>query len=192
MSINPEIQKILRQYNIPVAPGLLYLLTLYHELEDGLFSEVIKKQINLSKIVERDYSEQGKLIWNIPLYSSEIISDQWDWIQGWRNLFGKLRNDAIGDRKGCLLKMKKFFAEHPEVRMDDVLKATMMYLNPYYQSRTGFDVKFLQRADYFISKSVRADGGVQFTSRLEMYLEIMKKDTPQNEQVNKQLNQVIR
>jgi hypothetical protein len=190
MNINPEIKKILQQYNITEGSGTLYLLSLYHELPDGLFSEMLKKQINLSKIVERDYTTPGKLIWNTPLYTSEVVSDQWDWIQGWRDLFGKLRNDAIGSKKGCIVKMKKFFAEHPEIRVSDINKATMLYLTPFYNKRQ--DPKYLQQADYFISKIIKAEGGTQYGSRLEMYLEVLSKEQEKTPLVEKQMGQIVK
>lgn len=191
--INPEIKKVLNQYKVEEGEGLLYLLALYHDITPGrlLISELVRSQINLTKIVDRDYENpgKGKIIWNVPLYSSEVIPDQWDWVQNFREEFGKIRKDAIGDRKGTLTKMKKYFAEHPEVRKEDIQAATMAYLTPFIQGKQ--DPKYLQRADYFISKMFRAEGGVQYTSRLDMYLEIMekRKADPVN---HKQLNQVVK
>lgn len=202
MNINPEIKKILKQYNIDEDDGVLYLLAVYHNLDISLkvtdfhthtfaiIPELVRKQVNLTKIVEREYLTEGnKLIWNVPLYSAEIVSDQWDWISEWRTLFGKLRNDAIGDKKACTIKMKRYFSEHPEVRMQDIIKATMLYLTPFYQKRQ--DPKYLQKADYFISKMVKDEGGITHNSRLDMYLEILKKQegTPPDD---RRINQVVK
>lgn len=197
MNINPEIRKTLLQYNINEGDGTLYLLAVYHQLPDlhlVHIPEMVKKQINLTKIVERDYENEGKgkLIWNIPLYSTEIISDQWDWIEEWRGFFGKLRPDAIGSKRNCETKMKKFFANNPEIRKDDIYRATDLYLNPFRSGRQN-PTPYLQKADYFISKIIKAEGGVEYGSRLEMYLEIVLKNRSEGTpDANRQLNQIVK
>lgn len=190
MNINPVIKQTLGLYNVNEAEGILCLLSLYHNLNEHIVPEMIHKQINLTKIVERDYNKPGSIIWNIPLYENEVVITEWDWIEAWRLLFGKLRNDAIGNKKSCDMKMRKYFAEHPSVRMQDVIKATMLYLTPYYNKKK--DVAYLQRADYFISKIIKAEGGTEYNSRLDMYLEILKQQEGTPVEQSKQLNQVVK
>lgn len=190
MNINPVIKQTLGLYNVNEAEGILCLLSLYHNLNEHIVPEMIHKQINLTKIVERDYNKPGSIIWNIPLYENEVVITEWDWIEAWRLLFGKLRNDAIGNKKSCDTKMRKYFAEHPSVRMQDVIKATMLYLTPYYNKKK--DVAYLQRADYFISKIIKAEGGTEYNSRLDMYLEILKQQEGTPVEQSKQLNQVVK
>lgn len=198
MNINPEIEKILSNFNIPVKKGILYLLGIFHNLidspENDPFEESVGKQINLTKIVIRDSETPGNVIWNVPLYDGQTsyMDRSWEWVQAWRELFGKLRSDAIGSKQDCLKKMKKYFAEHPEVRKDDVLLATEMYLTDFRLGKQN--VQYLQRADYFISKIVKAEGGTQYSSRLDMYLEIISKnkDVKANPLLNRQLNKVVK
>lgn len=175
MNINPEIKKVLKQYNIGEGDGILCLLSLYHDINETIIPPLVSKQISLSKIVERDIDHPGKIIWNIPLYENEVIPQdkEWDWIEAYRNEFGKLRADAIGNQRNCYEKMKKFFANHPEVRVEDIKQAVQMYLLPFQRGRS--DLTVLQRADYFISKVVKVAGETDRNSRLEMYLEIIKK-----------------
>lgn len=175
MNINPEIPKTLRQFNINEADGILCLLALYYNLNETIIPPIVSKQVSLSKIVERDIDHPGKIIWNIALYENEVIPQdkEWEWVENFRKAFGKLRADAIGNKKNCYDKMKKFFSQNPEIRVDDIKEALNMYLKPFELGRQ--DVKYLQQADYFISKRVKAEGGTEYSSRLEMYLEIIKK-----------------
>lgn len=195
ININSEIPKILKQFNINEGDGILCLLSLYHKLNDSIIPPLISKQINLTKIVERDYENPGRLIWNISLYENEIIPEdkEWEWIEKYREEFGKLRSDAIGNKKNCYTKMKKYFSEHPEVRVENIKQAVQMYLIPFQRGRS--DLQMLQRADYFISKIVKAEGGTEYNSRLDMYLEIIKKQRTElqiGETSNKYLNQIVK
>lgn len=182
-NINPKITEILNQHHIDPNLGKLHLLCLYHNIDDrSISSEEIMKRVNLTKIVERDYEQRENLIWNIPLYEDQPKSEgEWEWVLSWRVLFGELRPDAIGNRKNCLIKMKKYFAEHPSIRQADVAAATNLYLDKFRNNRT--QVKYLQMADYFISKVVKAEGGTEYASRLDMYLEILKKNEAEGKRV---------
>lgn len=190
MKINPKINEILKQYNIHEDSGILYLLSIYHNLDtnvlENLAFESVGKQVNLAKIVERDYTEKGMVTWNVNLYESEKESETaWDWVEEWREMFAKLRPDARGNKKDCLTKMKKFFANNPEIRKDDVIKATQLYL------ATVRDAKYLQQANYFICKVVKAEGGSTYNSRLEQYLEVLQKQG-KSSTVNRAMNQLVR
>lgn len=195
--LNPEISKILQQYNISLSDGTIILLTIYHKLDiislksGNTYWELIEKQVNLTKIVERNYEIAGEVIWNVPLYLEDLPTpNEWDWILDWREMFGRIRGDAIGSRKNCFTKMKKFFSEHPEVRKEDVIKATHMYLNDFVIGKQS--PKYLQMADYFISKIIKAEGGTQYGSRLEMYLEIIKKqETKQDQATDNRSRQIV-
>jgi hypothetical protein len=81
--------------------------------------------------------------------------------------------------------MKAFFAEHPEIRKDEVIAATKEYLRNFPSQQNP---KYMQRADYFISK---LEKGVP-TSRLEMYLEVLKKQKENNIEADKRFtNQIV-
>jgi len=175
MKINPLIKERLEKAGIPYNIGVLYLMCQYHELTYSPLtdrSESDIAMINSTKIVERDYTD-STLKWNISLYEDEDVVDKnWDWVNTeFRPLFGKIRGDAIGTKAECTKKMKKYFSEHPLVRKDDVIKATKLYLHPFEMGTQ--QVKFLQRADYFISKIERGSGTSQLGSRLDMFLEVL-------------------
>lgn len=172
---NPQVHEKLRENNIESAfdtnEALLYLLSLYYDLPAICFNQEIIRKTNLSKIVERDYNKQDTTPkWNINLFQEEEkIEEAWDWVdKEYRNLFGKIRLDAKGDKNGCTDKMKKFFSANPEVRKEDIILATKLYLDPFMANTQN--IKYMQRADYFISKKIEGTK----TSRLEQYLEQLK------------------
>lgn len=172
MQINPEVIKVLEDFNINVDEGLLYLLAIHFNLKTEIISEQTLKQVNFSKIIERDY-ENDKVVWNLELFlSSEKNEDAWSWIEDWRKLFMEIRSDAGGSKTACIDKMKKFFMTHPDVRKDEVIEATKLYLDEFRYDKSK--VKFLQRADYFISKTVKAEGTSDRNSRLEQYIEVYR------------------
>ncbi len=196
MNINPEIPKILVAHNINPDIGTLYLVGIYFELikspETDPFPEHIGKQINLTKIVERDYANNREVVWKVPLFFTDgvPVDKNWLWIEDYRNLFGQIKHEAIGNKRDCEKKMQKFFSNNPHVRKEDVMQAANLYLSEFRRSAT--DPKYLQRADYFISKIVRAEGGSQYNSRLEMYLEIIARGRDKTEVVaSRQMSKLI-
>lgn len=163
MKINPDLKRIFREHNINYDEGILYLLSLYFGIviPESKFEQTIK-QINFIKVVERNYkSDSNDLIWNVPLFESQNLL--WDWVIEYREMFRRIRKDRGGTLDSCLVRMKKFFAENPEVRKEDVIEATKMYL------RTVTDPAYLTGADYFITK----DKGIDAKSKLMLYLEIL-------------------
>jgi hypothetical protein len=123
MTINPLIFSTFKEYNIPSGDGILCLLSIHYDL--SLSSEVEKaldpvaKQINVSHIVERDFTNK-EIRWNIPLFQG--VETQWDWVNTeYRSLFLRVRKDRGGSTTSCLKRMKDFFSHHPEVRKEDVI-----------------------------------------------------------------------
>lgn len=169
MTINPKVIEILQQLDIDTTEGILYLTATYYKLpiNEALekVMEVSIRKVNLTKIVERDY-EKNTVKWNVPLYLGEKLEEpKWFWVdEEYRKLFKDIRPDRAGTSVSCLRRMKDFFRENPEVRKEDIMEATKLYIqeldNPEY----------LQGADYFIKKGV----GVNATSRLTSYLERIK------------------
>lgn len=99
-------------------------------------------------------------------FSREVKEEQTfeQFVEEFRDIFGDSGRTGIkGSKTGCREKMKKFVAQFPEYSRDDILLAATNYVES--QKENGF--KYLQQADYFISKKM----GGEFTSRLETYLE---------------------
>lgn len=207
MEINPIIREKLREFNIPESAGILVLLALYHDLEQSydlhsikppsevgavgsMFNPTVFKQIQLTKIVERDYTSQWGLKWNIPLYVTQEadVEGAWLWVvRDYRPIFEEIRNDARGDKQGCIKKMKKFFADNPAVRIQDVLQAARLYRSTFMNQKQN--PKYFKRADYFISKI--EDGSK--ISMLSTYLEMLGDSSKTEDKLtHRGLNQVVR
>lgn len=173
MKLNPELKSIFIEFQIEPSLGILCLLHIYHKIAlnpqlESILSPVMS-QINVAKIVEKDYKAGGSLIWNYPLYEGE--QTEWEWVnKEYRPLFHAVRKDAAGSLSSCLKKMKEFFKAHPAVRKHEVLEAAKMYINSVENPQ------YLQQADYFIFKN--SDTRSSFTSRLEQYLELCKQSLP--------------
>lgn len=172
--ISEKVRERLKEYQINEDAALLYLLGVYYNLntKDHIPEEIIK-QVNFSKIVTRDYDGEVPAVkWNIPLFEGEETETAWSWVLEWRDLFKSIRGDAGGDKKACISKMKKFFAANPDVRQHEVFEAANLYLDDFRYRKTN--LKFLQQADYFISKAVVEENKSVKRSRLEIYLELVR------------------
>lgn len=137
MEFNEQIASILKEHNIDVDAGYLCLLGIYHGLDiDSVVPEEVVRAINLTKIVEKDYSNPNKAVikWNLPLFKGQEFAFEWvkDWIEG----FGKVNPDRKGSHKDSLSRMKLFFTQNPEYRKEDVYNARDLYFlrlsNPKY------------------------------------------------------------
>ena len=89
--------------------------------------ETTIKKINISRIVDRDY-ERKEIIWNVPLFGTQEV--KWSWVDTeYRKLFRDIRPDRSGTSISCLKRMKEFFRDNPEVRKDNVIAATKLYIS---------------------------------------------------------------
>lgn len=169
MNINPELLKVIEEYNVNKSKALLALFSLYYnlplEMDVSEYFHEAMTQMSILKVVDRNY-ETGEVIWNIPLFEQQGVNNdsEWQWVlTEYRPLFKEISKERAGSPTSCLKRMKVFFSSHPEVRKNDVIEAAKMYI------RATPDPKYLQSADYFILK----DKGSQTKSRLEQYLEII-------------------
>ena len=166
MELNNEIVEILKVYKIDKDKGLLCLLGIFHELDIEVFiPDDVIKAINLTKIVEKDYNT-GTIKWNTSLYSGQQTA--FDWVEDWIKPFGQINPERKGVKKDCIVRMKKFFADNPEYRKDDVYRARDMYL------RTVKDPQYLKSPHKFIYEGA----GTLRSSILLQWCEKAKESTP--------------
>lgn len=165
VSINSEILESFRNYKINTQEAQLYLLGIYFNLDTEYISEKTRKQVNALKIVERLYTvSSGHTVkWLVPLFNEER-DEPFAWTENFRSAFGRINPDRKGTKSAVTSRMKKFFAENPEVRMDDVKAATENYLSSVK------DPQYLKSAHKFIYEGT----GVSRVSMLETYLEKIK------------------
>lgn len=191
---NPAIFDKFEEYNITdTDSAILYLLSVYYDIRSNCLPDEVVKQVNISKIIERNFADlNGGITWNIPLFlegTSEEKNEKWAWVEEYRKKFQSLKPEARGDRKGTLTKMQKFFAENPDVRVDEVMKAADLYLQPFKTG--GQAVTYIQQADYFISKINKGDKSSRLTTYVEMVREKAAKETINLNQGNR-FNQQVR
>lgn len=170
MIINKSIYEQLERFNIEKNAATLYLLSIYYNVDaTGIIDDEIIKQVNFTKIVERNYSTR-KITWNLSLFSEEgtVIDVKWDWvIDEYRKLWMDIKGSKGGDRRTCIDKMKKFFATNPDIRKSDVMEAASYYVTSFVK---GNNPMYMVEADNFIYK--KQEGTTR--SKLEQMLEIVK------------------
>ena len=126
MIINPEIEEILEKYKINKDAGILYLLAIHFNVLATIVPEMIKSQVALTKIVEKDYQNEGVFKWNIPLFEGQEIA--WEWVKDWMKPFKQINPERSGIPSECINRMKKMFSLYPEIRKEDVYKARDSYI----------------------------------------------------------------
>lgn len=157
--INEEIKKILREFNISEKDGMPYLLSLHFGYNPDYFPDYLRSKINLTKIVE---SSNSGLEWNVPLFSDTV--SKFDWVKDrYIELFKKVGKGT--NVRESTARMKRLFAENPEVRIDDVIGATEMYL-------TATNPKFVRMPHYFIQKGTGGAKTEDILDWIDRYKEI--------------------
>ena len=145
MGINQQIRDLLDSFGINQEDGLSYLLSVYFECRPSYTPTILIQKLNATNILGIGASRE--LIWNIPLFVASVEADgKWDWVKAWNQSFGDINPKRKGSDKDCIIRMKKFFAENPEVRKEDVIGATKLYFN----SLSSRD--YLTSSHYFIVK----------------------------------------
>lgn len=172
ININKDILVTLSGYKINKDEAILYLLGIYFGLDTSYISEVTRKQVNALNIIEREYKDNSNkphtLKWITPLFSGKKeVQNQWEWVEQYRELFNQRNPERKGTKSAVLARMKKFFAENPEVRKNDVRQATEAYL------RTVTDGQYLKSAHKFIYEGA----GVNRISLLEQWVETVGKSS---------------
>lgn len=181
MKLNPEIKNILQFYNINIDKGYLCLLGIYYGLDiDQIYDEVVVKQINLTKIVEKDY-KTNSLTWNIPLF--EGIEYAFEWVSSEYNiLFKQLNSKRASDSTSCILRMKKLFSLNPDIRKEEVIEATKLYLE------TVNDPEYLKSSHKFIYEGNGVSTVWHIKSWIERYREFK---ASQSEEKTATLNTIM-
>lgn len=158
MKINPQINALLEQYNIPVNDAIAYLLSIHFNCRPSYTPTLLVQRINVTNILGIDANRE--VIWHVPLFEGDSQT-KWDWVKEWNAGFGLINKKRKAPDKDCITRMKAFFADNPDVRKEDIYGATKMYLS------TLTNAEYLTSSHYFISKGVGRDR----TSALEGWVE---------------------
>lgn len=95
-----------------------------------------------------------------------------DWLEEWRDLFKDKKPGGAGNKQGCYKKMKVFLNENPDVTKEEIFAAAEAYFDSLD------NLKYMQQADYFISKGT----GQNVSSRLSQWVEYVKEEGLQQKQ----------
>lgn len=146
MKINENIKTILESFNINYEEAVPYLLSLYFGFNPEYIPDQLKQRVNISKIIE---VENHVLKWNIPLFEGETTDQKWEWVNTeYIELFAKIGKGT--HKREALTRMKRLFSQNPDIRKDEVIGATEMYL---YNT----DSKYARLPHYFIEKGTGGD-----------------------------------
>jgi len=167
VSFNSDLfNKLGEDSSIDIEEAKMYLLCVYHRLDASRLN-LNMLQVNkinsfgiFEAIMKKDYTE---IKWHIPLFEEEK-TDAFSWVAQWRKPFVEINPSRSSDNVTVTKRMVKFFAENPEVRVDDVFRARDKYLesvsSPQYLKNAG--------------KFVYEGAGFSRTSLLAQYVEIVK------------------
>ena len=92
--------------------------------------------------------------------------DKFEWVSNFRDLFKKVNIDRWGTLTTCKERMKKFFSENPEVRIDEVMGATELYLK-------NTDRNFIMKSHKFIYDGFGSSKNSTLEEWIEKYREIL-------------------
>lgn len=122
MNVNSEIVEILKEFNINKEDGLTYLIALFYDLRPSYIPLDIQSKISASRIVE---ATKTGLQWNVPLFEEQQTT--FDWVEKeYVPLFAAIGKDKY--KREATARMKKLFAKNPDIRKEEVLAATELYI----------------------------------------------------------------
>lgn len=117
-------------------------------LKEGILSY---SELTGYKLVFHIFEEQTK---------ESTLTDKFAWVGKFRDLFKQVNPDRWGTLSTCKERMKKFFSENPEIRVDEVMDATIMYLK-------NTDRRYIMKSHKFIYDGA----GTSRNSTLEEWIE---------------------
>ncbi len=147
MLLNKNIYELLKKSNINLDEAILYLLSLHFEIRNDCISDQVKSKVHSIGIVKQ--TSTG-LQWALPLFEGAETTFEWVKTE-YIPLFTAANREKGGHVKESTIRMKRFFAENPEIRKEDVIEATKMYI------RETNDHTYLRLPHYFIFKGVGLD-----------------------------------
>lgn len=145
MNVNNEILEIFKEFKIRSDDGICYLVSLFHGYNPTYIPDDLKKKVNATNIIT---SKNNILHWNIPLYEEQMTAFEWV-DKEYVYLFESANSDKRGNARESIRRMKKFFANNPDIRKDEVIGATKMYIR-------NTDVRYIRLSHYFIEKGAGA------------------------------------
>lgn len=166
MKINPKIYEILEDIKAYPDDHITYLLSLYFGLSPVYIPSNVKANIGISGIVK--FNTDG-IVWKIPLFQDNTVPDAWNWVK--TEYCQKFRDIGHPPHlRECETRLKKLFANNPDIRKEEVLGAVDLYLS-------NTDRRFVRLPHYFIEKGIGGDKTQDILTWIDKYRESIERDT---------------
>ena len=157
MKINDEILEILSEVKIQKDDGICYLLSLFYGYKPEFIPDSFKQKMNITGIYQED---KGTIKWNVPLFEGQQTA--FEWVKDYCQLFKDANSLRAGHVREATALLKKLFATNPELRKDDIINATKMYIR-------NTDPKYIMMPHYFIQKGIGASKTTTIFDWIEKY-----------------------
>lgn len=162
MEINEEIYNRIEEYKLDKKEITAYLILLFFDLDLDFIPKYIKIKTFMTGIVSVN---EEKLVWNIPLFENQEI--YFEWVEKeYMDLYKRLRPELATNSKEATTRMKALFAKRPDIRKEEVLKATEKYLKTE---------EFPRRPHYFIKKGRGENITQDILTWIEKYRDFIKR-----------------
>jgi hypothetical protein len=138
--INEEILEILKEFNIPRDDGICYLISLYYGYTPSYIPGDLKVKLNMTgiyRVVNNDID------WKVGLFKGQETA--FEWVRGYCDMFKESNPSRGGKVRETTARLKKLFAKNPDIRKDEVIGATKMYL-------LNSDSTYIRFPHYFVEK----------------------------------------
>lgn len=177
-----EIEEFLKLYSIYSKQTIMLVpegIDL-EKLESKLFIKLIDNKIYLREkaiklieflSIESDISfntNKKEIKKSKRVISSEIEERIHEFRDKWRGL----KTGSMGSEKACKEKLNRWMKENPNYSFEQILKAVDLYLNT-----EGTNLRYLQRADYFIFKQ---ENSKEEVSRLSAFIDEIDNNSVQD------------
>ena len=140
-NLNSQIRDILVENNINLEDGISYLICINYGLKPSFVPVDLERKILAVGILNKDLSS-NTICWKVPLFGEQTTN--FEWISEWMDLFKKVNPGRRGVKTDVLRRMKKFFANFPDIRKDEVFYATYKYI------QSVNDPQYIKKSHKFI------------------------------------------
>ena len=175
MEINKDLISILKSKGIHVDNAVCCLIALYHGYQPTYLPHSLIKEIKAAGIiviitktvVEKNIKKttMAGVDWKIPLYEKGQAA--FDWVKDeYVPLFKEANPKKGGYVPQANTRMKKLFANNPDIRKDEVIGATKLYLRQT-------DSNFIRFPHYFIAKGTGTDKTEDILDWVQRYREAL-------------------
>lgn len=135
----------------------------YIKLNDNLEAELRQSGIDLIDFLSidsfKDFNSTKIIKKSKRTISAEVVGR----INEYRDKWKGLKPGSMGSKQSCIDKLSRWMENNPEYSFEDILFAANLYLNT-----EGTNLRFLQKADFFIYKQ---ENNKEESSRLSAFID---------------------